>query len=137
MMKLMMTPQKMSHILVNQTRKRKLKCAGIIQLKLESFHCLIATFIFQDLALGEERLSRTCQSRKPPCTQRWTTPECTCLHLNAKSPLDMFMAHCGEETFELLNLESNPYRQQLPDRTRKCPLMSRKEIQTKGREAYD
>ncbi len=57
--------------------------------------------------------------------------------LNAKSPLDMFMAHCGDETFELLNLESKPYRQQLADRTRKCPLMSRKEIQKKGREAYD
>ena len=33
--------------------------------------------------------------------------------LNAKSPLDMFTAHLGEDTFELLTMESNRYKQQI------------------------
>ena len=60
----------------NKKKKTERYECIFIQLKLESFHCIIATFIFQDLvALGEERLARTCQSRKPPCTQR-SSPEC-------------------------------------------------------------
>jgi hypothetical protein len=131
MMKLKMTPQKMSHILVNQTRKRKLKGMSVYlySSNLKVFIALLQLLYFRIWHWVKKDLPEHVNP------ENHLVPKGPAL--NAKSPLDMFMAHCGEETFELLNLESNPHRQQLPDGTRKCPLMSRKEIQKKGREAYD
>ena len=50
-------------------RKKTERYLTFVHLTLEAFHCLIVFFyILQNLALGKEGLTRTCQPRKPPCS---------------------------------------------------------------------
>ncbi len=97
----------MSHILVNQTRKRKLKGMSVYlySSNLKVFIALLQLLYFRIWHWVKKDLPEHVNP------ENHLVPKGPAL--NAKSPLDMFMAHCGEETFELLTLKSNRYWQQV------------------------
>ena len=62
-------------------RKKTERYLTFMHLMPEAFHCIVFFFyILQNMALGKEGLTRTCQPRKPPCPYR----SCPSLSVSSK-----------------------------------------------------